>query len=109
MTPAELVTKNFVIHEYMAGEDMMRDLEHNGFEYTLHYHDNPEWLLNAVIRILDRETVSLTMNAHGTVFKEFGGIFPTTHAAGESIMTNLFNAVYDLIVLLNTNRNENRD
>ena len=115
MNQTEIASKNLVIHQYMCDtEEARKDLEyclkhHAGFLDTLHYHDDPSWLFPAVERILSKETVTFSMNAHGAMFKEFGDMFPTAHSAGSSIMENLFNVVHELIVLLNTKKHENRD
>lgn len=110
----EIASKNLVIHQYMCDteeerKELEKSLNNAGFLDTLHYHDDSSWLFPVVERILSRETVTLSMNAHGAMFKEFGGTYPTTHAAGGSIMENLFNTVHELIVSLNTIKHANRD
>jgi hypothetical protein len=106
MNQTEIASKNLMIHQYMCDteeerKELEKSLNHAGFLDTLHYHDDPIWLFQVVERILSRETVTLSMNTHGALF---GGMFPTAHSAGGSIMENLFNAVHELIVLLNTKK-----
>ena len=114
MNQTEIASKNLIIQQYMCDteeerKELEKSLNHVGFLDTLHYHNDSSWLFSAVERILSKETVTLSMNAHGAMFKEFGGTYPTTHAAGGSIMENLFNAVHELIVSLNTIKHANRD
>ena len=107
MNQTEIASKNLIIHQYMCDTHEERTevvnamKHHSGFLDTLHYHDDSMWLFQVVERILSRETVTLSMNTHGALF---GGMFPTAHSAGGSIMENLFNAVHELIVLLNTKK-----
>ena len=110
MNQTEILSKNLVIHVYMCDtEEAQKDLQHclkhhEGFLDTLHYHDDPMWLYPVVYRILTDENVTLSMNRNGAMFKEFGGTYPSAHMSGGSIMENLFNAVHEMITIINNEK-----
>ena len=110
MNQTEIQSKNLVIYRYMCDtEEERKELEkslknHSGFLDLLHHHDDPIWLYPAIERILERETVTLSVNVHGAAFKEFGGTFSVAHSSGGSIMENLFNAVHEMITIINTRK-----
>jgi hypothetical protein len=110
MNQTEIQSKNLVIHVYMCDtEEERKELEkslnnHSGFLDLLHYHDDPIWLYPAIERILTDENVTLSMNRNGAMFKEFGGTYPSAHMSGGSIMENLFNAVHEMITIINNGK-----